>query len=39
MADNVNGLIFSAFLLDNSDPSPGHNTDGDGQHNNSAKRI
>ena len=39
MADNVNGLIFSAILLDNSDPSPGHNTDGDGPHNNSAKYI
>ena len=35
MADKLDGLIFSEFLVDNSEFSPGFDTDGDGQHNKS----
>ena len=39
MADKLDGLIFSEFLVDNSEFSAGFDTDGDGQHNKSDEFI
>ncbi len=39
MADKLDGLIFSEFLVDNSEFSSGFDTDGDGQHNKSDEYI
>ncbi|WP_299723800.1 Hint domain-containing protein [uncultured Tateyamaria sp.] len=39
MADVLDGLIFSEFLVDNSPFVAGHDTDGDGTHNKSDEYI
>lgn len=39
MADKLNGIIFSEFLVDNSPFVAGYDTDGDGAHNKSDEYI
>ncbi len=39
MADRLDGLIFSEFLVDNASAVPGFDTDGDGTHNKSDEYI